>query len=49
MRDDHCHVYAIRVDHSFDSWRKLSIWGGQEVMPRSKNGELYTAAIVNSE
>jgi hypothetical protein len=28
MRNDNGHIYPVSINHSFNSWRKLSIWRG---------------------
>ena len=40
MRDDHCDVHPIHVDHCLNGRRKFAVWGGQEVVLGPENREL---------
>lgn len=42
MRDDHCDVHPIRVDHGLNGWRKFALWRGQEVVVGLENRKLCT-------
>ncbi len=40
MRDNHCDVHPICIDHGLNGRRKFAIWRGQEVVVGLENREL---------
>jgi hypothetical protein len=41
MRDNHCDIHPIYVDHGLNGRRKFAVWRGQKMMLGPENRELW--------